>query len=227
MSTEVPRLYREVQLLAALRQQKEKTLATRRQALQELVTDTNVAVEALQQRQCVVAEQRAQLRSAVQAFEQARSERRAHEQTQLTQIATMDEEASSLQRRTETLESDTEATLELVLRARVDASRAVTLEEMINSMQQQLQQSQTEMDQFESKVVRATLSAKSRHDDCAELQLPSVNIAGTGTSNHSSEDHNTSEKMSDDDELEKAVAACTNLDPMLTQKSVILVDFTE
>ena len=171
-AADIPRVYREVQLMAALRAEKEKALNARRQGIAELHTEAKAAADELHKRQSLVAEQRAVLHKATDAYEMAKAERAAHATQQLQQVAAMDEEAMSLQRRAEALTADTASTIEMVQEARADAARAPGIDEMISKLQQQLLFKETEFDAFEAKLSETERAVRDRHAAVALDGIP-------------------------------------------------------
>ena len=171
-SADIPRMYREVQLLVALRAEKEKNLALRRQALQELKNEAAAAVDELNSRKQSVMDQRGEFDKASAAFQAAQEQRAAAVNHQLQQIASYESEAMNQHRRCEQLIAETKEYSQKIQQLKQDEANASRVDEMIAKLTHHLQQKEHEFHEYQQRIVGYEAKSRSRWESAQLEGLP-------------------------------------------------------
>jgi hypothetical protein len=163
MAAEIPRVYREFQIKSALAGEKEKNVAARRVALQELQAQAAGASDDCMRRQALVASEQAQVNVAVDEHNAKRVGQEAQLQAQRQQLAALAEQEDRLRRQMQVMEATKAAAVDRVQQARSDSARAPEVDEAIAVMTRKAEEEAAALDAFAAKLAELEAATQSRH----------------------------------------------------------------
>jgi myosin heavy subunit len=170
-SAEITRVYRDLQVKAALVTEKERAVQTRRAALTELKQQVDMAQYECQQRQQPLAAELARLNAAKDECAAAKAERDRAARSQQMRLANLRDEDAHLQRSTQRMYDEIHQAVERVNLARQDASQSDDIDAAVATLQQKAQSEEETLRAFEARVQQVHSACQQRR---GAAQLPQI-----------------------------------------------------